>query len=75
MIDPFLHIRSHTRAVMVEQIMSLIGRGSSDPVTYRRTLESFDDATLQRTLNELMDGHVAREANQQLLNRLQLLPE
>ena len=50
---PFLHIQSHTRAMMIEQIMALIGRGSSNPRQYRRTLESFETATLRRTLDEL----------------------
>ena len=50
---PFLHIQSHTRAMMIEQIMALIGRGSSNPRQYRRTLESFETATLRRTLQSL----------------------
>lgn len=47
------NIFSHTRRIMIEQIMALIGRGSSDPASYRRTLELFEIETLRRTLAEL----------------------
>jgi len=61
MNDPFIHIRSHARAMMIEQIMALIGRASSDPKQYRRTLESFEDSTLRRTLEQITLGDCANE--------------
>jgi hypothetical protein len=48
--DP-LHVANHTRQMLVEQIMALVGRASSDPQRYRQILESFDVATLRRTLD------------------------
>jgi hypothetical protein len=52
MSDP-RNIRFYSRAMMVEQIMALIGRSAPDPKSYRRTLESFEPENLQRTLNTL----------------------
>jgi len=52
MIGNPTNIHCHARLMMVEQIMALHGRGSSDPRRYRRLLESFEIETLRRTLNE-----------------------
>ena len=53
MNDCFLHIHSYAKQHLVEQIMALIGRSSSDPASYRRTLELFEIETLRRTLTEI----------------------
>lgn len=52
MNDAFLHIESHARAMLVEQVMAIHGRGSSDPKTYRRILEGMSMAALQRAIDE-----------------------
>ncbi len=58
MSDPrFIH--AHAHAMLVEQIMALIGRASSDPKRYRQILESYDIATLRRLWNELTENLTA----------------
>lgn len=51
MNDP-RNIHSHAHAMLVEQVMALHGRGSSDPKTYRRILERMNSPALLRALNE-----------------------
>lgn len=50
-LDP-LNIHSHTRLMLIEQIMALHGRGSKNPKRYRELLEGFEIATLRRALTE-----------------------
>ena len=52
MIDPFLHIRSHAHATLVEQVMAMHGRGSSNPKEYRRILNRMDLPALRRAIEE-----------------------
>lgn len=52
MNDPWLHILSHAHSMLVEQVMAVHGRGSSDPKTYRRILERMDFPALRRSLAE-----------------------
>jgi hypothetical protein len=56
--DP-LNVVSHARAMLVEQIMALIGRSSPDPARYRRLLEGMEYRTLQRTWAAIVDGEEA----------------
>lgn len=55
--NPF-SIANHARTMMVEQIMTLIGRSSSNPKRYREILEGFDSTTLQRSLEALTLGEI-----------------
>jgi hypothetical protein len=50
--DCFLHISSYAHAMLVEQVMAMHGRGSSDPKQYRRTLECMSSAALRRAIEE-----------------------
>jgi hypothetical protein len=51
--SPFV-ASNFAKAILVEQIMALIGRSSERPNDYRRTLYGFEIATLRRTLAELI---------------------
>lgn len=51
MNDP-RNIYAHAHAMMVEQVMAVYGRGSSDPVRYRKVLSRMSCAALQRALDE-----------------------
>jgi len=51
-LDPWLNIHSYAHTWLVEQVMAVHGRGSSDPVTYRRVLERMDSPALMRALEE-----------------------
>lgn len=52
MNDPWLNIHSYAKAHLVEQVMAMHGRASSDPKLYRRILERMDSAALRRALTE-----------------------
>lgn len=43
------------RAMMIEQIMALIGRSSADPKRHREILESLESETLKRALNDFTE--------------------
>lgn len=45
------------KAMLVEQIMALIGRSSPDPVRYRRVLYLMDVKTLRHSLQNIMEEH------------------
>jgi len=45
-------ILAHSHTMLVEQVMAMYGRASSDPKTYRRLLEGMSSATLRRALEE-----------------------
>lgn len=45
------NILAYAQAGLIEQVMALHGRGSSDPKRYRRLLESMDIPALQRALD------------------------
>lgn len=48
-----IDILTHTRDMLVEKIMALIGRSSRDPVNYRRILYGMEISTLSRLLKQL----------------------
>lgn len=52
MSDHLLHISCHAHAMLVEQVMAIHGRGSSDPVRYRRLLNNLSSAALQRAVDD-----------------------
>jgi hypothetical protein len=52
MNDPFLNIFDYSKAHLVEMVMALHGRGSSDPKLYRRILERMDAPALRRALSD-----------------------
>lgn len=47
---------SHTRDMLVEKIMALIGRGSPDPIRYRRVLYGMEISTLSKLLKQLEEA-------------------
>jgi hypothetical protein len=52
MNDCFLHIESYAHGHLVERVMALHGRGSSNPKQYRLTLECMSSAALSRAIEE-----------------------
>lgn len=64
-------ILSRERAMMIEQIMALIGRSSADPKRYREILESLESETLRWALNDLTELNEPTKTNMNKRQKLE----